>query len=190
VAAKPLDVEAVARAIPSVEDRWCALQFSARMAWTDRQLGVTEKATLVEVAAGLNLAADAVERVLAEMLGRGGRDVPPARLREAVQTMEWEEADYVARGSRSGLRATLPTGEVVIGCVTCAGVEQAVLCESGFAAGFREKNAFVRWSDIESYTRVPVFGAAVRVYLREGESLTLVDLRVRVLASFFDRLFA
>ncbi len=184
-----LDLDAVAKVLGTLENRWRALRLSARVAWTDQQLASEEKALLVRLAASFELPIDAVETVLADMVGQARREVTEANVLAALDGMVWEELEFSRGPARSSL-AQVATGEVAIGVVRIEGVEVAVLFPSGIAAGFREGDAFVRWSEIRQYTRIPVFGTAVRIDTTTSLTLTLVDVRARPLGAFLDRVFA
>lgn len=185
---RPFDAEATSKALGSEQQRWKALRFAARMAWTDRVLESHEMAFLVELAAAFELPPDAVENVLDVMVGRGNGEVGDAGVRAALIGMIWEELDFNPGHPRSALARVAPD-EGAVGVLYAEGMECLALFPSGLAGGFREGDAFVGWSDIESYNRVPVFGAAVRLELRDGRDLTLVDVRLRPIAGFLDRLF-
>ena len=187
---RPLDLRAIGAALGSGRDRRRALQFAARMAWQDRQLGVPEKAVLVEIAAGLELPSDSVETVLAEMVGQGVGAVTPADVRSAVAGVDWPSNIRFVAGDLLSAPFRWPSEEVLIGSFHVEGREPVVVTEGGIAAAFRERKGFARWSDIASYTRVPVFGAALRLFLKDGECLTLSDVRFSAIATLLDALFA
>lgn len=189
VAANPPDLDALARALPGADDRWRALRFAARMAWTDRFLASKEKLFLVQVGAAFGLPLDAVETVLDEMIGQARAGVDAVDVWAAINGMAWEELEFRTGHPRSALAEVAPD-EPAIGVLSAEGVEGVALFPSGIAAGFREGDAFVSWAGIASYSRIPVFGAAVRLETRDGRMLTLVDVRLRAIAAFLDRIYA
>lgn len=189
LASTPFDVEQVLPALATEQQRWHALRFAACMAWTDRELQLEEKRLLIELAAGFELPSDAVEQILAEIVGRVDGPLVTDRVEAAVRQTHWEDLEFVAAAPRSGLAATIPADARVIGCLRLDGIEQVVLCDQGMAAGFREGDGWIAWSAVQSYTRVPVFGAAVRVQTGEAR-WTLADVRLRSMGLFLDQLFA
>lgn len=188
-AARGIDLDALGKTFGSEENRWRALRLAARVAWTDQQLASEEKALLVRLAASFDLPRDAVEIVLADMVGSPGRAVTLAHVEAALTGMAWEELEFARGAARSSLSQVV-TGEDALGVLRIEGVEVAVLYPSGFAAGFREGDEFVRWSEIAQYTRIPVFGAALRIDSTASRTFTLVDVRARPVGAFLDRVFA
>jgi hypothetical protein len=188
-AAEGFDADALSTTLSTDENRWRALLLAARVAWTDRHLATEEKALLVRLAVSFGLPEDAVEKVLGEMVGNARRAVTEADVRAATDGMPWEELEFTPGPARSAL-AQVATDESSLGVLRIEGVEIVVLFPSGFAAGFREGDAFVRWSDIAQYSRIPVFGAALRIDTTDDRTLTLVDVRARPIGAFLDRVFA
>lgn len=186
-AREPLDVAAIAAALPSEDERWDALRFAAAMAWTDEELASHEKALLVEVAADLELPRDAVERVLDELVGRPGGPVSAGAVERAIDGMAWEDVEVVS-GAPEDLAAVAPAGWTPVAVLRVGGREGIALFREGFVAAFREATESVRWEAVIAYTRVPVFGAAVRVETREDD-FTLTDVRLRPFATLLDRVY-
>ena len=186
-AREPLDVAAVAAALPAEEERWAALRFAAAMAWTDEELASHEKALLVEVAADLDLPRDAVEQVLDELVGRPGGPVAADAVERAVEGMSWEDVE-VTPGAPADLADAAPAGWTPIAVLSVDGREAIALFEQGFVGAFHEGTERVRWESVIAYTRVPVFGAAVRIETREDD-LTLTDVRLRPFATLLDRVY-
>jgi hypothetical protein len=188
-AEEPLDHEALARALPDEADRWKTLRFAAQMAWTDRQLNSSEVQLLVSVAAGLGFGLDAVETVLNDLVGRVHAKVTTAEVDAALAGMRWEELVFVPGPPHSGLARVVPGGAVVRGCLLLDGVERIAIGDTGFAASFREGEAWVGWNEVRSYSRVPVFGAALRLETRDFRARTLGDVRLRVVGALLDRVY-
>lgn len=188
LARSPLDLEELAAVLPDRERRMRALRFAARMAWMDRQITSGETALLLEIANAFDLPRQAVEEVLAELVGRNGGAVPPERVAAALEGFVWEELAFSPGEATSGLARVVPPEAEPLGRLLLDGIEQIVLCRAGLAAGFREGDAWVPWSDVEVWTRVPVFGASVRIETKAG-SRTLVDPRLRPVGALLDRIF-
>ena len=177
-----LDVDVIARALPREADRWRAMRLAARMAWTDRELATREKMLLLELASGFEFPRSAVELVLAEVVGRVRGPVSPERVKEALEGFDWESLtpDERAVSFDGGER---PLVRVLVGG------DQIAILPSGFSGPFREGKGFVGWTDVTAYSRVPVFGASVKLTLNDGQGRTLVDPRLRVLGALFDRVY-
>jgi hypothetical protein len=190
IAERPLDCDALARALPDEPTRWRALNFAARMAWMDRQLTRKETAVLLEAANGLGLPGDAVETVLREIVGIADHPVSRLALDAALRDFAWDDLVWTTEPPRSGLARSLPEGVRVIGTILLDGVEQIVITDRGMAAGFREGDGWVHWADVVRYTRVPVFGAAVKIETRDFRARTLVDPRLQPIGSLLDRIYS
>jgi len=184
----PLDMEALAFKVPKVEDRWRMLRFAARMAWTDRELQSAEKALLVELAAALGLPVDALETVLDDLIGWIEGNVSLATIEASLADMSWDDIRVERGPGKSELVTVLPENSRVVARLCLDRTEQLLITAEGFAAGFKEGDRFLYWDQLVSYSRVPVFGAAVRLTTGKG-ALTLADVRLRTVATWLDRIF-
>lgn len=180
---RPLDVDALRGQLTSEEQRWAALRLAARMAWTDQDLAVEERDLLTRVAAGLGLPGDAIERTLSDMVRISGR---VGSVVDAIDATAWGDLERHAASARSSLVRLGPPADCVA-VFSAEGVELFAVFGQGLAGGFREGDQLVPWADIRSYTRVPVFGAAVRIETPSG-ALTLADVRAHPVVAFLDRL--
>lgn len=189
VCAHPLDIQAVASALPSPEERWKALRFAARMAWKDGAVEEGEQALLKRLAVGLALGVTAVDRVLGEMQGTAGGEVAAERLSEAVDGVAWASVQVLDEAVGGPLAAVAPADASPVRIVALDDVVVVALYTTGLSAHFLEGTTFIRWSDLVTYTRVPTFGAAVQLHTEEGGNWTLVDARLRGITLLLDRLF-
>lgn len=190
VCAHPLDIEAVATALPSTEERWKALRFAARMAWKDGAIEDGEKALLTRLAVGLSLGASAVDRVLSEMQGKAGETIDPERLSDAVEGVAWASVQVLDEPVGGPLATVAPPDATPVRIIAVDDVVVVALYSTGLSAHFLEGTTFIPWASLVTYTRVPTFGAAVTLHTEEGGNWTLVDARLRGLTLLLDRLFA
>lgn len=189
VGATPLNIRAVAQALPTEDERWKGLRFAARMAWKDGTIEAEERSMLAGLARGLDLGLDAVDRVLAEMQGRVGDRVDPTRLAEAVDGVPWASVQILDEAVSGTIAEAAPRGVQLCRAVALDDVVVAALYAEGLSAHFLEGTAFVTWNDLVTYTRVSTMGAAVQLHTEDGRTWTLVDSRMRGLALVLDRLF-
>ncbi|MFK7928262.1 MAG: DUF533 domain-containing protein [Myxococcota bacterium] len=189
VCAHPLDIQAVAAALPTAEERWKALRFAARMAWKDGAIDTGETALLQELAAGLSLGPTAVDRVLAQMQGKAGAHVPAATLAEAVEGVAWASVQVLDEPVGGPLASVAPVDASPVRIIALDDVVVVALYSDGLSAHFMEGTTFIPWASLVTYTRVPTFGAAVQLHTEEGGNWTLVDARLRGLTLLLDRLF-
>jgi len=184
-----LDLQLVAEALPTVEERWTGLRFAARMAFKDGVLAQQERDLLAHLATTLELPKNALQRVLDEMEGRVRVKVTTTRLEEALASNQWKAVQHGTGDMRSTLNALVPEGATVAGRIGLDNIEVLGLTDQGVVGRFREGEAFVPWDDIVTYSRVPTFGAAIRIHTESGRRWTLVDHRLNGLGAFFDKLF-
>lgn len=189
VGSQPLPMKAIARALPTDEQRWKGLRFAARMAWKDGEIQSEEYDLLVRLAHGLELGPDAVDQVLQGMLGQGGGDVDPTRLGEILDGVTWSAVQILDEPAGGPLARVAPSGAHPVRVVAVDEVAVAAFYPSGLAARFMEGVAFIAWSELVTYTRVATMGAAVQLHTEAGRTWTLVDARMRGLTLILDRLF-
>jgi hypothetical protein len=187
---QPLDAAALQRAVPDVEDRLRLMKFAARMAWTDRQVTADELALLADLSAGLGLEEGTVERALNDTVGVASGKITPKRIADAIADMPWGPLTYSTDPPKSGLARRLPADARALGVVSLRGMEQAILADKGFVAGFREGDAWVQWDHVQLWSRVAVFGAAVRVDLRDGRRFHLGAIELWPFSVLLDRVCA
>lgn len=184
-----LDMEALCQALPTDEERWTGLRFAARMAWKDGVLADEEMELLAALVRGLGLPDGALDRIVAETIGQSLRPVDPTRIRECLDTVKWKAVlkDY---NPLSGvLSRVVPGGARGLGRIGLEQVETLGFYDTGLAGRFREGMAFLQWTDIVAYSRVPMLGASVVLRTESGHKWTLVDGRLTGLITFLDRLF-
>lgn len=189
VASRPLDLDAVADALPSAAARWTGLRFAVRMAMKDGHLATTERVLLEGVRVALELPAHALDTLLGE-LTRAGPQVDVERLYEAVRGYDWWSVQLVPPDSLpASLKRPAPADAVPAFGVRVDEVDAIALFDQGLVARFLEGTTFIRWGDIVAYTRVPVLSAAIVLHTEDGHRYRLVDTRLRGLAGLLDRLF-
>jgi uncharacterized tellurite resistance protein B-like protein len=186
---RPLDVAALARALPTPDERWKGLRFAARMAWKDGRLADEERALLARIVQALALPESALERVIGDMYGRGASAVEPARALAALKAMQWDAVTWEEGPLKSPLIKVVPRGAMPIARIELDGTEALGLYREGVAGKFREGAAFLPWSEIVGYTRMATLGAAIQIHSEAGKAFTLGDFRLRGMATFLDRVF-
>jgi uncharacterized tellurite resistance protein B-like protein len=188
--ARPLDLRAVARVLPSVEERWKGLRFAIRMAWKDGTVGREERDVLGRLVEALGLPEGALDRVLGELCGRGDAAIEPARIEDALSKLQWDSVDLAEGPLCDELaRVAPPTAEGVV-VIRLDGVEVLGLYREGLVGWFREGAAWLPWRDIVTFTRMPTLGAAVQLHTEDGRAWTLADFRLSGLGALLDRIYA
>jgi hypothetical protein len=189
VAERPLDMDAIAAALPSPEARWTGLRFAVRMAMKDGHLDDTESALLDSVRKGLDLPAHALKTALHEVRMFSGL-IDVERLYEAVRGYDWWSVQLVPPdGLPAALTRHAPEGAHAAFGVRLDEVDALALYDQGLVGRFQEGTRFVAWSDIVAYTRATVLSAAVVFHTEDGGRLRLIDSRLRGLAGLLDRVF-
>lgn len=188
--ARPLDLDAVAAALPTPEEAWKGLRFAARMAWKDGMIADAEVELLTRLAGALELPEAAVQRVLDETEGHVVTEVTAEKVKETILGLNWDSVQLATGPLMSDLQAAVPEGYQPVVRVGLEKVEVLGVFAEGVAGRFLEGLAFVHWRDIVTYSRVPVLGASVQIHTETGRTWTLVDTRLRGLGRLFDRLFA
>lgn len=189
VGSMPLNLEAVASALPTTEERWKGLRFAARMAWKDGAIQDEERALLTKLGLALDLGVRAVDQVLAEMQGKGGGQVESDRLVKELAGITWNAVEILDEPVVGPIAQVAPEGSKPVRVLALDDVIVMGFYPTGLAAHFLEGTAFIAWGDLVTYTRVPTFGAAVQLHTEDGRSWTLVDARLRGLTLLLDRLF-
>jgi hypothetical protein len=185
----PLDIGALAGALPSNEERWAGLRFAARMAWKDGILAEEEMTLLESLSDGLGLPQGALDRVIAETMGQSLRPVDTSRVRDCLSQVKWKAVLRDDNPCSGPLSQVVPKDVVGIARIGLEQVETLGFYDKGLAGRFREGLAFLPWTDIVAYSRVPMLGASVVVRTESGHKWTLVDGRLTGLVAFLDRLF-
>jgi hypothetical protein len=188
VAGRPFDLGALAEVAPTPEERLDVLRFAARMVCLDGEITLEERGGLDEIARRLHLGIDAPQAALDEIVARGG-PVPEKQVRAALRNMFWD----VLLPSRDDLASTLagvvPTGLAPVCSIHLGADEVAGLFVEGLAGRFDEGPAFLRWSEIVAYTRVPVPGAAFHLRAADGRTLAMSDPRLRDVGALLDFIY-
>lgn len=189
VGRQPLDYEAVLAVAPTPDDRWKCLRFAALMGWRDGHLAVEEEQFLEKLAAALEMPAGAVTRVFEET--RPQRSVvDKARLLAALQEIHWDsvqlaEGDVVS----PDLLDVIPAESKLVARIGVDSVEVLALFEDGLCGRFRQGVAYLKWTEIVSYSRGFGLGGAVDLFMADGSCWTLVDSRMTGVCPLLDRLF-
>ncbi len=187
--ARPLKLEAIAKALPTPEHRWRALRFTVRMAWKDGTLDASEKVLLEGLCAAFELPFGALDRALAELSGRGSATVDPARIVAQFKQLKWDAIDWAEGPVLGPLKKLAPPGAVGVLRIGVDGIEVLGFYREGIVAGFREGDRFLPWKDIVTFTRAATLGAAVELHTEDGRRYSLPDFRLAGIGQLLDRLY-
>jgi hypothetical protein len=187
--ADPIDLIAVAKALPTQDERWKGLRFASRMAWKDGYLAVEEQSLLERLADALALPDGAVERTLQETAPRS-TPLEADKIIAALQSMKWSAVQLAGGDLASDdLKEVVPAGAKMVCRVGLENVEMLAVFDHGVVARFREGISFLPWDDIVTYTRGFGLGTSVQLHTEDGQRHTLVDSRLSGIAVLLDRLF-
>lgn len=184
-AAAPLDLDALARAAPTPDERWGALRLAARMVCLDGEVADEEVDQLQEIATHLGLADDAARRAVDEVVARGG-EVSREQALDALRHMFWDVLVPSREPLVGPLAGVVPADARPVCSIALDDQEVAGLFLEGLVGRFDDGPAFVRWSDIATYTRVPVPGAGFHLRTRDGRHLSMTDPRLRDIGALLD----
>ena len=187
---RPLDLAALAQALPSPDERWKGLRFAIRMAWRDGALAAQEEAYLARLVSALELPAGSLARAMAEVSGRGSKLViDPGKLNQALDQMRWDSVQIEGGAVDSDLAEIVPPEVTLVARVLLDDQEYVLLCTEGLAGRFREGRAWLPWREIVTYTRQPVLGSAVMLHTEDGHRWTFADFRMTGIGMLLDRLY-
>lgn len=188
VAATELDLDHIAEALATDDQRWTAIRFVARMAMADQVLDDAERAFLDELAEALELPPDTVDRVLAEL---DSPVIDVERLTRILDEMTWGAVDFGQGDVRSeDLMTILPAERTPVRRVGVDGAEVMGLYAEGLAARFLEGVTFLRWEDIVATSRGAGLETTVRLHTEDGRIWSLVDARLGGVGRLLERLRA
>jgi len=182
-----LDGAALRRVLPTAEARWSAVRLAARMAALDGDVAQEERVELVSLTELLELPAhrvdDAIDEIVATTPAR------PGALASALRGMFWDALVPDRDELTSDLAAVVPDGASPVCRVLLRDdTEVAGLFQEGLVMRFDAGPAFVRWSDVERYTRVPVPGAAFHLGTAQG-SHAASDARLKDVGALLDVIY-
>lgn len=187
VAAQGFDMASLAEALDTPEARWSGLRFAARMACLDGDVAGEERVELERLAEALALPPTAVIEAVAEVVATVKADT--ARVADALRHMFWDSLVPEREDLESDLAAVVPEGATLVCRVLLRDdTEVAGLFQEGLVARFDDGPAFVAWSAIEAYTRVPVPGAAFHL-TADDTTHSIGDPRLRDLGKLLDAVY-
>lgn len=187
--AEVLDPAELGKQITDPDLQWKCLRYIARMAWKDGDLAAEESELLEQLALAMNMPQGAVDRVLLEMRPDDGTRYTQERILKCLVEIHWDSVQLASGDLVSDdLLAVLPAGAEVVARVGVDRVEVIGLATGGIVARFQEGAAFLKWTDIVTYTRAFGLGAAVTLHTEDGRAYTLVDSRMSGIAIVLDRL--
>lgn len=187
VAQRTFDAHQVAAVVTEPAERWTALRLATRMVCMDGDIADEELFVLRDLAEVFGLPADAPERAVSEVVARGG-PIARERIAAAVRNMLWKRITPTRDEPEGPLASVIPSTVTHVCTMTVDDEEVAALCYEGLAAMFERGPHFIRWTEIRSYTRVPVPGASF--HLRTAnQHLKMSDPRLRDVGSLLDYIF-
>jgi len=186
-AGRPLDAEGLARVLASPQDRWSGLRFAARMVCLDGDVAEEELTELRRLAELLELPLARVQEAVDEIVASGMTH--PDALTDALRHMFWDTLVPDRDELESDLASVVPEGAgAVCRVLLHDDSEVAGIFTQGLAARFDHGPAFVRWDEIERYTRVPVPGAAFHLLTAKGNH-SMSDPRLRDVGALLDVIY-
>lgn len=181
------DSSALAAQIVEPVERWGAMRLATRMVCMDGDIASEERMVLADLAAALELDERAPERAVRDVVATGG-PVSEDRLMSSLRNMFWRSTQPSREEPLGELRAAIPADVEHVATITLAGDEVAALYVEGLAAAFTCGPRFVPWTDIRTYTRVPVPGASFHLKTAELH-LKMADPRMRDIGALLDYVY-
>lgn len=187
VAQRTFDANQVAAVVRDPADRWATLRLATRMVCMDGEIAEEEAAVLRDLAEVFELPADAPDRAVREVVAKGGA-FDRERVATAVRNMLWDRITPTRDEPEGPLASVIPPSATFVCTMSVDDDEVAVLCFEGIAAAFDRGPAFVRWTEIRSYTRVPVPGASFHLRTTT-QHYKMGDPRMRDVGRLLDFIF-
>jgi hypothetical protein len=187
VAEQSFDPRLLAAAIPGVDDRWVTLQLATRMVCMDGDVAIEEMGILRDLAECFSLEASAPDDAVAEVVAQGG-PIARDRVSASLRNMMWDRIEPTRDEPESDLRDVEPADATHVCTMIMDGEEVAALYFEGLLARFEAGPRFVHWTDIVTYTRVPVPGASFHLHTA-GQHLKMNDPRMRDVGRLLDYIY-
>lgn len=163
------------------------LQLATRMVCMDGDVAKEEIVILEDLAEAMHLDEEAPKRAVDEVVAPGGA-LPEERVLASLRNMLWRKLEPTRDEPSGELGAAIPGDAEHVATMLHGNDEVAALYLDGFAAYFEDGARFVRFDEIETYTRVPVPGASFHVHTLK-EHLKIADGRMRELGQLLDFLY-
>lgn len=191
VAGGPAELDRLAAAFATDDERWTALRFVSRMAAKDAVVSPDELDLLQRLAAALGLPEGAAARACRELLaGPPPERRHPSALLQLVLGYAWDAADVMpGPASSADLLDRVPADALPVARVGVDRAEVIGLYAEGMVARFAEGPAWLRWQDVIGWSAGQGLGAALCVHTEDGRHWTLIDQRLGGLRFVLDRLF-
>lgn len=162
------------------------LRLAARMVALDGDVADSELGRMGELARHLGLPETAPRGALSEVVATGGA-VEVATVKEALRSMWWDVLLPSRDPLESDLAEVVPPGATFLCSIRLGEEEVAALFAEGLLGRWDDGPAFVAWSDIAGYTRVPVPGATFHLRTRGVDrDHTMNDPRLRDVGALLD----
>ena len=187
VAGQSFDPRKMAAAIPDSSERWTTLQLATRMVCMDGDVAIEEMGILRDLAEVFDLDEAAPDRAVREVVAPGGA-IARERVSASLRNMMWDRIHPTRDEPESDLLQVEPADATHVCTMTMDDEEVAALYFEGLLARFEAGPRFVRWTDIVSYTRVPVPGASFHLHT-EQLHLKMSDPRMRDVGRLLDFIY-
>jgi len=184
----PFDMSTLREIAATNTGRRNILRFAARMVCLDGDVAEEEVWSLQQLAVVLGLPDDAPEGVVNEIVARGG-EISRDRVAQSLRNMLWRELIPQRDDLGEALAGLAPSDTDPVCVITLDDEEVAGLFYEGLAAHFDDGPAWIAFDDVDSYTRVPVPGAAFHLHTRDGRHLSMSNPRLRDLGALFDFIY-
>ncbi|MEZ4319816.1 MAG: TerB family tellurite resistance protein [Myxococcota bacterium] len=187
IAERTFDSRLLAAAIVDASDRWETMQLATRMVCMDGDVADEELGILRDLTEVFGLDDGAPERAVAEVVAQGG-PIARARVSASLRNMMWDRAEPTRDEPEHDLAGVAPEEASHVCTMLIEDEEVAALYFEGIAAVFETGARFVRWTEITTYTRVPVPGASF--HLRTAsQHLKMSDPRMRDVGRLLDYIY-
>lgn len=181
------DSSALAAQISEPVERWGAMRLATRMVCMDGDIAAEELSVLADLARAFELDEGAPQRAARDVVAAGG-PVSQDRLMSSLRNMLWRQTRPTRNPPGGGLREAAPADAEHVATIELGDDEVAALYVEGLAAAFTCGPRFVRWTDIRTYTRVPVPGASFHLKTADLH-LKMADPRMRDIGALLDYVY-
>lgn len=181
------DSDGMAAAFPDPVERWGIMRLATRMMCIDGDIAEEELTVLTVLARVLGMDEQAPRRAVREVVADGG-PVSESRLMSSLRNMLWRKTRPHRDEPDGVLGGVAPDDAGHVATIVLGDEEVAALYVEGLSAAFSSGPRFVRWTDIRSYTRVPVPGASFHLHT-DALHLKMADPRMRDIGALLDYVY-
>jgi len=187
IAEQSFSANLLAAAITDRTDRWQTMQLATRMVCMDGDVADEEVGILRDLAEVFGMDEQAHERAVAEVVAEGG-PIARERVSASLRNMMWDRTQPTRDEPEGELAGVEPEDGTHVCTMFIDDEEVAALYFEGISAVFEAGPRFVRWTDILTYTRVPVPGASFHLHTANVH-LKMNDPRMRDVGRLLDFIY-